>query len=242
MLVSVVVPAFNEEKVIETNLNRMRNAFQCSQFVEGDWEIVVCDNNSTDETSNIAKSAGAKVVFEPINQISRARNRGAEFAMGKWLLFIDSDSYPPYELINDVHALIAGNKSVGASSTMKWQGDTSWKLKLFMKISMLVMRTMKIGGGAFILCESHWFKDIGGFNAELYITEDVELTNKLKIEGKKSNRPFEILCKHPLVTSPRKFELYKSAEIASLLSGLLVRTRIKIRDKSRLFAWYDGRR
>ena len=33
------------------------------------WEIIVCDNNSTDRTRDIARAAGAMVVFEPVNQI-----------------------------------------------------------------------------------------------------------------------------------------------------------------------------
>jgi glycosyltransferase involved in cell wall biosynthesis len=40
-------------------------------------EIVVCDNNSTDATAEQARAAGARVVFEPVNQISRSRHRGA---------------------------------------------------------------------------------------------------------------------------------------------------------------------
>ena len=49
-------------------------------------EIIVVDNNSTDNTANLA--AGAQVVFEPINQIGRARNAGAAVAVGDWLLFV----------------------------------------------------------------------------------------------------------------------------------------------------------
>jgi glycosyltransferase involved in cell wall biosynthesis len=37
-------------------------------------ELIVCDNNSSDRTAGIARAAGATVVFEPVNQISRARN------------------------------------------------------------------------------------------------------------------------------------------------------------------------
>ena len=48
-------------------------------FVRRGWEteVVVCDNNSTDRTAEIARAAGARVVFEPFNQIARARNTGA---------------------------------------------------------------------------------------------------------------------------------------------------------------------
>ncbi len=55
-------------------------------------EIIVVDNNSTDLTAELAKQAGAKVVFESINQIGRARDTGATAATGDWLLFVDADS------------------------------------------------------------------------------------------------------------------------------------------------------
>src|SRR5690349_12822239 len=97
MKVSVIVPAFNEQKILEKSLAAIRKA---SAAFEGtaQWELIVCDNNSTDRTAEIARAAGANVVFERINQISRARNRGASVATGDWLIFVDADSFPTPEL------------------------------------------------------------------------------------------------------------------------------------------------
>jgi len=47
-----------------------------SRSAVGGLELIVCDNNSTDRTAEIARAAGAAVVFEPVNQIARARNSG----------------------------------------------------------------------------------------------------------------------------------------------------------------------
>jgi glycosyltransferase involved in cell wall biosynthesis len=86
---SVVVPAFNEEKLLAATLRHIRAGLH--GFDQNGWatELVVCDNNSTDRTARVARSAGARVVFEPVNQISRARNAGAAAAVGDWLLFVD---------------------------------------------------------------------------------------------------------------------------------------------------------
>src|SRR5436189_2966241 len=96
--ISVIVPAFNEEKLIVGTLRSIRSA--AAAFVPLGWEseLVVCDNNSTDRTAELARKAGASVVFEPLNQISRARNTGAAGAGGDWLIFIDADSQPSAEL------------------------------------------------------------------------------------------------------------------------------------------------
>src|SRR5204862_8098839 len=93
---------YNEERLLGESLARIRTAMRV--FEQAGWpaELIVCDNNSTDRTAAIAAAAGARVVFEPINQISRARNTGAATATGDWLVFIDADSYPSFELLADV--------------------------------------------------------------------------------------------------------------------------------------------
>ena len=59
MKVSAVVPAFNEEKLIVQSLGAIRNAM--AAFTERGWEseLIVCDNNSTDRTAELARQAGA---------------------------------------------------------------------------------------------------------------------------------------------------------------------------------------
>ena len=71
--ISIVVPAFNEEKLIERSLRSIQSAATIFSQVGWEHEIIVCDNNSSDRTGELAKAEGARVVFEPVNQISRAR-------------------------------------------------------------------------------------------------------------------------------------------------------------------------
>src|SRR5215472_15682740 len=106
MRVSIIVPAFNEERLIGGSLARVNEAKPAIEAKHWDTELIVCDNNSTDATAELARAAGAKVVFEPVNQIARARNRGATAATGDWLIFIDADSQPSPELFGDVAAAI----------------------------------------------------------------------------------------------------------------------------------------
>src|SRR5437773_6706124 len=75
--ISIVIPAFNEERLIADTLQHIKAAAEVFRDRGWDTEIIVCDNNSKDKTAELARAAGAKVVFEPINQIARARNRGA---------------------------------------------------------------------------------------------------------------------------------------------------------------------
>src|SRR6516225_4395542 len=102
MRISIIIPAFNEERLIASTLASLQEGMEELSRRGFENELIVCDNNSTDRTAEIARSAGAKVVFEPINQIARARNRGAAAATGDWLIFVDADSHPSAELFADV--------------------------------------------------------------------------------------------------------------------------------------------
>ena len=91
MKVSVVIPAFNEQKLLGACIDSVRSAF-AAQSGGREHELIVCDNNSSDGTAALAAARGVRTVFEPLNRIAGARNRGAAAASGGWLLFIDADS------------------------------------------------------------------------------------------------------------------------------------------------------
>jgi len=75
--ISIIVPAFNEERLLGESLAQIKSAANAFAQRGWDFELIVCDNNSTDRTAEIARAAGATVVFEPVNQIARSRNSGA---------------------------------------------------------------------------------------------------------------------------------------------------------------------
>src|SRR5262245_11430158 len=120
--VSVVVPAFNEEKLLGATLRSIEAALESFRRRQWEAEVVVCDNNSTDQTAALARSAGAIVVFEPVNQIGRARNAGAAKATGDWVIFVDADSHPSPELFADVAQEIEAGKCLAGGSTVRLDG------------------------------------------------------------------------------------------------------------------------
>jgi glycosyltransferase involved in cell wall biosynthesis len=241
MTISVVVPAFNEARGLASTLDSIRIA--TAAFDARGWahELVVCDNNSTDETAAIARDAGARVVFEPINQISRARNAGAAVASGDWLIFVDADSHPSPGLFADAAAAIASARYVAGGATVTI--DTADRLsRAAVGAWNVVSRLGRLAAGSFIFCEARTFRAVGGFSLELYATEELELFKRLKKAGRATGRGVIILSAHPLLTSDRKARLYTKREIAvSVLKSLLTLGRtMKSRDEC--FVWYDGRR
>ena len=99
MLISIVIPAFNEGKLLRHTVEPIQCAINDNSHRGYSWELIVCDNQSTDKTAEIATELGGRVVFELPLPISKARNSGASIANGHWLLFIDADTYPRPELL-----------------------------------------------------------------------------------------------------------------------------------------------
>ena len=88
--ISVVIPAYNEERFLPLCLESLRN-----QDYAGDYEIIVADNASTDNTAKVALAMGAKVVYESKRSPACARQRGLEEARGDIVTFIDADTQAP---------------------------------------------------------------------------------------------------------------------------------------------------
>ena len=241
MHLSIVIPAFNEARLIERCLQSIATSLVANRTSGFTSEIIVVDNNSTDNTATLARQAGALVVFEPINQIGRARNTGAAQATGDWLLFLDADSVLNPGLLADILRAIEDGRNVGCGCTLHMQGIPWWAntiLQLWMGASML----FRWASGALLVCRSDAFRDVGGFTQEIYVAEEIRLSKQLKRWGRRRGLQFTILTQHPLETSARKIALYSAREIAGQILRVLLHPRRTLQDKKHLSVWYDGRR
>lgn len=241
MKISVIVPAFNEEKLIGETLRRITAAM--AAFSERGWEseLIVCDNNSSDRTAELARAAGARVVFEPVNQIARARNTGAVTATGDWLLFIDADSSPQPELFADVAAAIGSGDCLAGGSTVRLDSPRLGA-RLGTRLWNLISRSTRSLAGSFIFCETAVFRAVGGFNLELFASEELDLSKRLKKLGARSGKKIVILHQHPLTTSARKLHLYSGWEYLRFLARTVFGLGRTLRSAKGCHLWYDGRR
>ena len=175
--ISIVVPAFNEERLLGDSLAQIKSAARAFMQRGWDLETIVCDNNSTDRTAEIARTAGATVVFEPVNQIARARNRGAAAATGDWLVFVDADSQPGAELFAEVAEQIGSGRCLAGGATMRMDekhpvgGFITWLWNWSSRMGRLL-------AGSFVFVEAVAFRKIGGFNEELFAGEELELSGR----------------------------------------------------------------
>jgi glycosyltransferase involved in cell wall biosynthesis len=239
--ISIVVPAFNEERLLPAALKAINDA--SAAFAEAGWtsELIVCDNNSTDRTAEVAAAAGARVVFEPINQISRARNAGAAAATGEWLLFIDADSFPTRALFADVVTAISDPRCLAGGSTIRvdlrgigYDAAVGWW--------NFLSRRLKWAAGSFIFCEAAAFRELNGFTQKLYAAEEINLFRRLKRLARRRGRTITILSQHPLLTSHRKVHLYSLPEMLRFWIRTALTGGRTLRNSKESFPWYDGRR
>jgi glycosyltransferase involved in cell wall biosynthesis len=239
--ISIVVPAFNEEQELPATLRSIRQA--AVVFDRRGWtsELIVCDNNSTDRTAAIAREEGAGVVFERVNQISRARNTGAASASGDWLVFVDADSQPSPELFEDLAQAIEKGRCLAGGSTVCFDRPDAG-VAFFGGVWNAISRVTRWAAGSFIFCETAVFREAGGFSLELYAAEEIDLFRRLKRIARRRARTIVILTRHPLRTSARKARLYTVRETLGFVVRTVVRRGRTLRSADECFSWYDGRR
>lgn len=106
-LVSIVIPAYNEEENIYRTLSSL--AATRTRFPA---EIIVVNNNSTDRTVSILKELGVKWVDQPLQGIAFARQMGLDVALGKYHLCADADTLYPPEWVEEMVKPMEIDKSV----------------------------------------------------------------------------------------------------------------------------------
>lgn len=241
MKLSVIIPAYNEAKLITGCVDSVFAAFRANAAADWTGEVIVTDNNSTDGTADLARAAGANVVFEPINQISRARNAGARIASGDWFLFIDADSWLHAGTLAELLQTIRRGRVAGGGC-MIGLDEVPLFLDNLLIIWDLLSRIMCWAAGSFVFCRADAFHDVGGFSTELYAAEEIRFSQDLQRWARDKGLKVVILSRHRHISSGRKLRIYNRREWLKHSLRSLAFTRSTIRDRAKLDIFYDGRR
>ncbi len=229
---SIIIPAYNEADFLADTLTSAKNAQ--SRLPSHTGEIIVVDNNSSDKTAQIAKSFGVAVVFESVNQISRARNCGAKAAAGRYFIFLDADTLLSEQLLRKAIELLDSGEIAGGGTVLDYSNAEPLKVKRLVQLWNFISRFRKLAAGSFLFCLAQAWQDIGGFDESVYVAEELIFSKKLKKWAKKHKMNFRILD-IPVRTSFRKFYHFNYITIVtSLAFGLFVK---KNKDKCRI--WYE---
>lgn len=206
-VVSLLIPAYNEEALLPGVLALVHASFAAIGFTA--YEVVVCDNHSTDRTGEVAGRNGAKVVYEEHNQIARARNTAARGASGQWLIFLDADTLLSSELLREtLDCFEAGTVCAGGAGLRfdlpkvgPFAAGMTW-------VWNHLSRTLGLAAGSYVFCYREAWEAVGGFDERVYAGEELFFSQRLKRWARQHGKCFRILTDHPVVTSARKVEWY----------------------------------
>ncbi|MEO8041575.1 MAG: glycosyltransferase [Acidobacteriota bacterium] len=171
MKISIVIPAYNEEKYLPDTLAALTQALA----LVDDAEIIVVDNMSTDSTTEIAANCGANVVTESVRNIGYVRNTGANASTGDVIVFIDADSIVRPGVFEKIIAAMSDERCLGGSAAVEYEPIESRIVVIwFMLLWPFLGKLMKMRGGALQFCRAEIFRELGGYDTSIYVGEDID--------------------------------------------------------------------
>mgnify|MGYP002725752576 CR=1 FL=1 len=230
-MISFIIPAFNEERLLGRTLEAIQKA---ANNVDTDYELIVVDDDSSDRTGKIAKDLGARVVEVKHRQISATRNSGAEAANGSLFIFVDADTAISTGILRATMTAI-NDKAIGGSAAFRFDSPVPLYGRAIQCLVYCLFRMGQIVCGSYLFCTREAFESVGGFDETVYGGEEMTLSCSLKKLGR------FVLLKQTVLTSGRRLRIYSFWEIVRIMTGLAT-SGGRIEDRNRAWFWYDGRR
>ncbi len=182
--ISVIIPALNEEKYIMNPLSGLKTQ------TYKNFETIVVDGGSKDDTVEISKKQHAKVATELRRGVAAGRNKGAKIAKGSLFVFLDADTKPSPGLLHAYAKAFDDQKVIAATGPIYPLEKTNLRIALgYQFVSVLFVKfTLWIGMpsivGSNFAVRADTFRKVHGFDPELLTYEDWDLSNKLKKQGR----------------------------------------------------------
>lgn len=186
MKISIIIPAYNEEKYIARTLESIKAVDRDSY----DIELLVVDGGSTDKTKKIAESFGARVITIPHKGIGYARQQGVLAAKGEIVVFTDADTtHPKNWLTRHVETL----KKPGVVFTYGTYLVSDGTFPYFHYINYIQPHVLwllhhlvrsPIAAGQNLAFWREKALSIGGFDEHILVMEDTDLAIRMLKVGK----------------------------------------------------------
>jgi glycosyltransferase involved in cell wall biosynthesis len=174
-LISIIIPAYNEEKLIKRAINSIkRQPYK-------NYEMIIVANGCTDKTPDIAKKYTDKFFDLKERDISKSKNIGAQHAGGDILVFFDADSVMSENLLKDIKKAVEEGYAGGVCRTF---GDNNkLKTRIYWWLGHIYNHVYLLPH-ALIFCKKSAFKKVKGYDPGLRIAEDSTLLRKIMKKGK----------------------------------------------------------
>ena len=209
---SLVIPAWNEEKYLPRLLDTVDEARRTygGGGHERAIEVIVSDNQSTDQTGAVALARGCRVACVRKRCIAAARNGGARIARGEIVCFVDADYRVHPETFNAIDEVMSLDppRFVGGGTGLVME-RTSLGIRATLCVALGLLLPLGMDGGVWFCRRDDW-DSLGGYNENVPASEDVRFLWALKRLGrsreprqKLANR-FSFTARAPAICSARK--------------------------------------
>ncbi len=190
VLISIIIPTFNEAMT-------MRNLAASLGRLRGESEVIICDGGSVDETVEVARECGLRVITAQRGR-GRQMNAGARAAKGEALLFLHADTRLPEDALLLISEALDDTEVCGGNFSLVFDGGT-WESRAL----TLIYPFFRLGGMCYgdsaIFVRREVFERLGGYS-DYPIFEDCDLYRRLRRSGR-----FAQLSERA-TTSSRRFE------------------------------------
>ena len=231
-MISFIVPAHNEELLLGATLESIHAA---ARDAATEYEVIVVDDASTDETAQVAEAHDARVIRVNNRQISATRNCGARAARGEIFIFVDADTLATADAVRDIVAAIDRGVA-GGGCLFRFDGILPRWARLTYPVVIRLFRRFHLVGGCFLFCTRQSFDAIGGFSEDHFAAEELIFRNAVRRVGTFVISPVMV------VTSGRKLRAYSGIEILWTLIKISLGGTRSYRGRKGLEVWYGERR
>lgn len=206
MRFSVIIPAYNEEKLLPRLLESIEIARANYSGDREQIEVIVADNGSTDRTAEVATRHGARVVHVAKRNIGAARNGGARAASGEILCFIDADSAIHPQTFNEIERVMKTGRYVwGVTGAVPERKSFPVLVTHYSFMPMVWLTGLDIG---LSFCRRQDFEAVGGYDESRLYAEDIFLPWALRRLGRARGQKFIRIPKAKALSSARKFDQF----------------------------------
>jgi glycosyltransferase involved in cell wall biosynthesis len=241
--ISVVIPAYNEEKFLPATLCAVQKAqahFNQSIPSAPPTEIVIVNNASTDKTASVAVKLGARVVDHEVRNISSVRNAGIKAARYSTIVMIDADSFLSKNALTEVFILMKKGETIGGGFNVKLLTNKKLLGAAASAYQFAIRAIVGISGAMFFFDRDSAIA-MGGFREDRLAAEDSMFSMDLRAYGKSNGGKSFVYLRHVIVgTLDRKeSDLRTTFRWVSQAIQAFIGRKQHIKD---LGYWYDPKR